>query len=87
MDNLDSLVDHYVKIDLYSGNKLEDSQGDSLGKTRIMGKNDLWIGACASASQATLITLDGDFQHLVGKKVEGLFLDVKDYSYLKKSEN
>ena len=29
-----------------------------------MGKNDLWIAACAAATRATLVTLDRDFEHL-----------------------
>ena len=29
-----------------------------------MGKNDLWIAACAKATGATLLTTDKDFDHL-----------------------
>jgi tRNA(fMet)-specific endonuclease VapC len=31
-----------------------------------MGKNDLWIAACAKASGASLLTTDKDFDHLNG---------------------
>lgn len=31
---------------------------------RPMGKNDLWIAATAKVSGATLLTTDGDFDHL-----------------------
>jgi predicted nucleic acid-binding protein len=37
-----------------------------------MGKNDLWIAATAYILDATLLTADGDFDHL-----NGSFLDVK----------
>lgn len=32
--------------------------------SRNMGKNDLWIAATASVTNATLITTDKDFYHL-----------------------
>lgn len=50
------VLDAYVEIDLYS-------QGHSDG-ARNMGKNDLWIAACAKAAGATLLTTDRDFTHL-----------------------
>jgi len=34
-----------------------------------MGKNDLWIAACAIASKATILTGDDDFDHLGDMKV------------------
>jgi tRNA(fMet)-specific endonuclease VapC len=45
------LLDAYVEIDCFS-------------KGRSMGKNDLWIAATAKVTGATLITTDGDFDHL-----------------------
>jgi predicted nucleic acid-binding protein len=36
-----------------------------------MGKNDIWIAATTSAIFATLITTDGDFEHL-----NGVFFDL-----------
>jgi len=35
-----------------------------------MGKNDLWIAATASVTGAGLMTIDGDFDHLDGKFLE-----------------
>jgi tRNA(fMet)-specific endonuclease VapC len=35
------------------------------GGARNMGKNDLWIAACAAATSAILLTSDRDFEHLV----------------------
>jgi len=31
---------------------------------RNMGKNDLWIAATAYVTEATLLTMDKDFEHL-----------------------
>jgi tRNA(fMet)-specific endonuclease VapC len=45
------LLDAYVEIDCFS-------------KGRSMGKNDLWIAATAKVTGATLVTSDGDFDHL-----------------------
>lgn len=45
------LLDAYVEIDCFS-------------KGRSMGKNDLWIAATAKVTDATLVTTDGDFDHL-----------------------
>jgi tRNA(fMet)-specific endonuclease VapC len=50
------VLDAYVQIDLYS-----QSHPDG---ARNMGKNDLWIAACAKAASATLLTTDTDFDHL-----------------------
>lgn len=60
----------YAEMDAYSKGKLP---GNSLGTSAIaIGKNDLWIAATAKVADATLLTLDGDFDHLNGK-----FLKVK----------
>jgi len=45
------LLDAYVEIDCFSNG-------------RSMGKNDLWIAATASVTEATLVTTDRDFDHL-----------------------
>lgn len=50
------VIDAYVEIDLLSQKRP--------GGARNMGKNDLWIAACAKASGATLLTTDKDFDHL-----------------------
>lgn len=54
--NHPKIIDAYVEIDLYS-------QRYPSG-ARNMGKNDLWIAACALASGAKLLTTDKDFAHL-----------------------
>jgi predicted nucleic acid-binding protein len=54
--NVAEVIDAYVEIDIYS-------QQHSDG-AKNMGKNDLWIAACAKASGAALLTTDKDFDHL-----------------------
>ena len=62
-DNL--LIDSYTKIDAFSKKKIKDNKGNLLnGSARKMGKNDLWIAATAYALDITLMTTDGDFDHL-----------------------
>lgn len=48
----------YVELDVLS-------QRHPAG-ARNMGKNDLWIAACAKAAGAELLTTDRDFEHLAG---------------------
>lgn len=55
--NHPKVIEAYVEIELHSQRYP--------GGTRNMGKNDLWIAACAKAAGATLLTLDNDFTHLV----------------------
>ncbi len=47
------LLNAYVDLDVYS-----------IQIGRKMSKNDLWIAATAAVAKATLITGDGDFDHL-----------------------
>jgi predicted nucleic acid-binding protein len=65
--NHPKVVDAYVAIDLHS-------RGLDTG-ARNMGKNDLWIAACAKAASATLLTTDRDFEHLDGGLVEVGWID------------
>ena len=72
--NVESIIQRYAEIDAYS-------QGKLLGKpllmsARNMGKNDLWIAATASVLEATLLTLDYDFNHLRNE-----FLQVETIDY------
>ena len=61
------VLDAYVKLDLYS-------QSYAMG-ARNMGKNDLWIAACAKAAGARLLTTDKDFDHLAGSMLILEFID------------
>lgn len=59
------LLESYAKIDAYSKKKGTDKNGNILsGSSRTMGKNDLWIAATAYSLNLTLMTADGDFDHL-----------------------
>jgi predicted nucleic acid-binding protein len=40
-----------------------------------MGKNDLWIAATSSVLNATLLTTDGDFDHLNGAYLTVIKID------------
>lgn len=60
-----ALLSQYSKIDAFSKGRGINKNGNKLiGSARKMGKNDLWIAATASALDITLITTDGDFDHL-----------------------
>jgi tRNA(fMet)-specific endonuclease VapC len=65
--NIAEVIDAYVEIDIYS-------QQHS-GGARSMGKNDLWIAACAKASGATLLTTDKDFDHLYPNLLTVKYID------------
>lgn len=57
-----SLIKAYAEIDTYSKGKLT---GNPISSSAIkMGKNDLWIASTAKVANATLLTIDGDFDHL-----------------------
>ena len=43
---------------------------------RHMGKNDLWIAACAAAADAFLLSTDDDFDHLIPDQVRGEVIPV-----------
>ena len=59
-----TLLESYAQIDAFSQGKLS---GQPLGTSaRNMGKNDLWIAATAHVTKSSLITTDGDFDHLNG---------------------
>ncbi len=67
-----SLLAAYAEIDAYSKGKLP---GRPLGRSALaMGKNDLWIAATAKVANGTLLTTDGDFDHL-----DGQFIQVTKY--------
>ncbi len=71
-----ALLDAYTEIDAYSQGKLLNKP---LGtSSRNMGKNDLWIAATAFVTNSTLITLDGDFDHL-----HNTFVNVKKYTQVR----
>ena len=56
------IVNAYVDVESYSIGKHPTIS--SSGSDVLLGKNDLWIAATAVVTQATLLTSDGDFDHL-----------------------
>lgn len=59
------LLEAYIHIDTYSKRKKPCPEGNMLPQGAIiMGKNDLWLAATAHVLNATLLTMDGDFDHL-----------------------
>ena len=71
--NSQTLIDTYVDTALYSLNIHPDypRQGSAIK----MGKNDLWIAATTRLTEATLLTSDGDFDHLI----DGALVKVEKY--------
>jgi len=72
--HVESIIQRYAEIDAYSQGKLPGKP--LLMSARNMGKNDLWIAATASVLEATLLTLDHDFNHLKNE-----FLEVETIDY------
>jgi tRNA(fMet)-specific endonuclease VapC len=62
-----TVIDSYIELALIS---LLYPSG-----ARNMGKNDLWIAACAKAAKAVLLTTDKDFCHLIPDHLEGEVID------------
>jgi tRNA(fMet)-specific endonuclease VapC len=60
----DTLLKTYVNIDAFSQRKHQYFTEYAFQTPRNMGKNDLWIASTASLLNLTLITTDGDFDHL-----------------------
>ena len=60
----DFLLRAYVEIDAYSQKRHPEFSIYPFTTPRNMGKNDLWIAATASLLHLSLITTDGDFDHL-----------------------
>jgi tRNA(fMet)-specific endonuclease VapC len=73
--NDELLTQRYAEIDAYSQGKLKSRK--SPFTARNMGKNDLWIAAIASASGATLLTSDKDFDHLHNVFLTVIWIDPK----------
>jgi predicted nucleic acid-binding protein len=62
-----AVIDAYVELALIS---FAQPSG-----ARNMGKNDLWIAACAKAAKAASLTTDKDFCHLIPDHLEGEVID------------
>ncbi len=45
---------------------------------RTVSDNDVWIAACASAAEATLLTTDRDFDPLAGQYLDRVWIDPRN---------
>ena len=68
----DTFLSTYVDIDAYSQRNHPEFLTYPFTTPRNMGKHDLWIAATASLLNLTLVTTDGDFDHL-----HNSFLDLR----------
>lgn len=72
--NSKDIIKRYGEIDAFSQGKLKNKRlGNS---SRNMGKNDLWIAATTSITNSKLITSDKDFNHLNGKYLDLILIEV-----------
>lgn len=76
--HLDALIGHFSEIDISAAGVVDayaelDAWSKSVG--RQMGKNDLWIAAVAKVGLLTLLTTDGDFDHLHRHHITRILLD------------
>ena len=67
--NRPELINMYANIDVYSQSKHPTLRLPT--SARKMGKNDLWIATTTALVNGTLLSTDGDFDHL-----QGVFLSV-----------
>jgi tRNA(fMet)-specific endonuclease VapC len=74
--NSEDIIERYAEIDAFSQGRLKNKP--SSFSARNMGKNDLWIAATASVTNATLLTTDRDFEHL-----DGVFLNLEYIKMIK----
>ncbi len=58
----EAIYKRYAEIDAFSQGNLRNRPLNL--SARNMGKNDLWIAACTSVLDISLITTDNDFNHL-----------------------
>jgi predicted nucleic acid-binding protein len=80
--HVEEILDRYAEIDTFSLGKNR-THPLPVGKSaRIMQKNDLWIAATASVLNATLVTIDKDFDLF-----HNIYLDVVYIDKSQKIEN
>ncbi|MEZ4883952.1 MAG: type II toxin-antitoxin system VapC family toxin [Chitinophagales bacterium] len=72
------VIEQYAEIDTFSQGKHESRH--LMTSARNMGKNDLWIASTASVLNATLVTIDKDFNHLQGVYLDLMLIDINDFA-------
>ena len=71
------LMESYADIDAYS--QSNHPTMTLSGSARKMSKNDLWIAATACVFESTLLTTDGDFDHLHNTFFRVEYIDSASY--------
>ena len=72
-----SILDRYAEIDAFSQGKHPSIQLPKGMTARNTNKNDIWIAATGSVLNATLLTIDKDFDHLDGPFLKVTYIDQK----------
>lgn len=72
------IIEKYAEIDAYSQGKHPTIPSNT--SARNMGKNDLWVAATASVLEATLLTMDKDFDHLNEVFLDVIYIDLNKIS-------
>lgn len=67
----------YAHISAYSRNRHKSLQLPKPFTSRNMGKNDIWIAAVTASMEYTLISTEKDFEHLDGKIISFIYIDVE----------
>ncbi|HZL35358.1 MAG TPA: type II toxin-antitoxin system VapC family toxin [Tepidisphaeraceae bacterium] len=86
---LKHILAQFVAVDISDPQIIEayadlDAHSKSIGRDK-MGKNDLRIAAVAQVSEATLMTTDGDFDHLAESHLQLIRIDQNTGATLYKS--
>lgn len=72
-----NVLDKYIKLDLFTAGIQIDNQGEPVmlpNATNRLAKNDLWIAAIASATNAVLVTADTDFRNVEDSNLLNLII-------------
>jgi len=73
----EQIIQRYSEIDAFSLGKDKARPLPGGQTARVMGKNDLWIGATASVLNAALLVIDHDFDHLSSVFMNVIYIDQK----------
>ncbi len=73
--NSEDVLSEYAEIDAFSQGRHPSKKLPKGMSSRNMNKNDLWIAATGSVLNATLLTLDRDFDHLNESFLDVVYID------------
>lgn len=75
--NHQKILEKYAEVDAYSQGKHPSLKLQERVSSRNMGKNDIWIAATGSVLNATLLSIDHDFDHLNDVFLNVIYIDQK----------